>query len=135
MKSQNSVPLTFTNIIIRGTFQSSEYIFDQPATLQTDLRPVDNYMYCAENKDDKGQVKITVATSVEQNAILAFGFYGRMHDNDGKPLRSYTVAEISGGISVSGILIPAVFIAILLIALFIGFFLYRKSKKYNVIEL
>lgn len=132
--SQDNTPLTFKNIAITGTFHFNDYIFDQPAMLQTNLKPVDNYLYCAESQDSD-TVKITVSTSVEQKSILSFGFYGRIHNFDGMPVRTYTVTDVSGEICASKVIIPLVAVVIMLVALLIGFIVYKKSKKYNVIEL
>lgn len=132
-RSPDSIPLTFKSISITGTFKIDEYIFDQPDTLQTNLQPVDNYLYCAETQDSEN-VKITISTSVEQKSILSFGIYGRMNNVDGWPVQLYSVAEVSGGISINRVIIPLVSVVLLLVALFIGLVLYRKSKKYNVIE-
>lgn len=76
--------VTFERIEIKGVFQA-QHSLDQPASLKYNLKPVGNYTFCRHQGSDE-HVEVSVSTVDKQDTLLTFGIYGRVFNNDGKPV-------------------------------------------------
>lgn len=131
-RSSALIPVTFKSISIRGQFYTAPEILDLPVTLQTDLTPLNNYIFCSEPHNDENKVKINMATVTEASAILSFGFYGRVYLNDGKELGHLEVDY--GSESSTTFIAVALVIVLLLVAAIVGFVLYKRRRIYSAVS-
>lgn len=76
--------VTFEKIEVKGTF-NSQNSHDQPSTLRYNLKPVTNYTFCRDLKNNN-DVEINLTTTEKQSLLLTFGIYGRVFKDDGKPV-------------------------------------------------
>lgn len=130
MRSSALLPLTFTSVSITGQFKTDPRILDLPITLQTDLRPLKDYTFCSEPREN--EIKINVETLAETNTILSFGFYGRVFFNDGKELGRLEVDY--GSESSTTVVAIVIVIVLLLVAAVVGFILYKRKVKYSAVS-
>lgn len=131
-RSDDLIPTTFTSISITGQFKTDPAILDMPNTLQIDLKPLKEYIFCVEERKNDYEVKINVSTVREEASLLSFGFYGRVFVNDG---REFGRLEVDYGSESSTTVIAIIIvIALLVIAAVVGFILYRRKVKYSAIS-
>lgn len=130
-RSASLLPITFTSISITGQFKSTPNIVDMPATLQIDLKPLKDYTFCSEFPRRGNEVKINMAAA-DQSAILSFGFYGRVFENDGKALGRLEV-DYGSESSTNTVVAVVVVVLVLVIAAVVGFILYKQRAKYSAI--
>lgn len=76
--------VTFERIEVSGVFDVTN-AHDQPSTLKYNLKPVSNYTFCKNQVSDE-KVEVTVKSFDKQDALLTFGIYGRVFNNDGQPV-------------------------------------------------
>lgn len=79
----SSQVITFESISIKSSYSSQE-VSVQPATLNIDLKPIIDYEYCETNLSN-GRFEANITTTERQSAILTFGIFGRMFDDDDEP--------------------------------------------------
>lgn len=132
IRSSVLTPATFTSISISGQFYTAPEILDLPVTLQTDLTPLNNYMFCSEPRDGENKVKINVATAAEASAVLSIGFYGRVYFNDGRELGRLEVDY--GSESSTTVIAVVVVIVLLLVAAVVGYILYKRRVTYSAVS-
>lgn len=132
IRSNGLTPATFTSISITGQFKTDPQIMDMPNTLQIDLKPLKQYVFCSEARKSDNEVKINVSTTVEQSNILSFGFCGRVFINDGKELGRLEVDY--GSESSTTVAAVIIVIALLVVAAVVGFILYKRKVKYSAIS-
>lgn len=103
-----------------------------PSTLQTDLKPLRNYIFCSEPRKNDNEVKINMSTTTETSIILSFGFFGRVFINDGRELGRLEVDY--GSESSTTVIAIIIVIALLVLAAVVGFLLYKRRVKYSAIS-
>lgn len=126
------IPVTFTSISIIGQFKTDPQILDMPTTLQIDLMPLKEYVFCSEARMNDNEVKINMTTIGEHSSILTFGFYGRAYIDDGRKLGRLEVDY--GSESSTTVIAVILVIALLVVAAVVGFILYKRRVKYSAIS-
>lgn len=127
------IPVTFTSISVTGQFKTDPQILDMPTTLQVDLKPLKEYIFCSEARKNDNEVKINVTTVGESSTILTFGFYGRVFGNDGRKLGRLEVDY--GSESSTTVIAVIIVVALLVVAAVVGFLLYKRRAKYSNFKL
>lgn len=76
----------FKRVKITVTFSADGNKFDMPSTLRSDLKPIKDYSFCVEKIGD-GKAKLIMETLSSKELLFSFGFYSRVYNVDGTPMR------------------------------------------------
>lgn len=125
--------INFKTVRIAGMFTTeTDKIIDMPSTLQSDLTPVKDYLFCTEKFND-GNVKIIMET-VSPKELFSFGFYSRIYNDaqiyDGMRIRKGNSNEsLSGDLWIYAFMvIVAVLIVISVIFIYVAQYTNLKLK-------
>lgn len=80
-RSPSLKPISFDSIKIYSTVPANDDTFYFPSSLQTSITPISNILYCNENLNIR-EAKIEMETILDEDNLLAFGFYGRVYSRD-----------------------------------------------------
>ncbi|KAF5283862.1 hypothetical protein FQA39_LY04682 [Lamprigera yunnana] len=73
--------VTFDNILLNESFSISTNIHVRPATVNYDLKPLEDYKFCKQTSNQRMEVTLS---SEKQKSLLTFALFGRVFDNDFK---------------------------------------------------
>ncbi|XP_031334120.1 vanin-like protein 2 [Photinus pyralis] len=74
--------VVFETIFVKGNFKNIRNAQDSPTTLNHNLQPIHNFVFCRKAINES-RVVATIATTNQTN-LLTFGIFGRVFDNDNK---------------------------------------------------
>lgn len=72
----------FKVLQIHAVISKGNDTYNQPSTLQTNLRPISDYYFCETEVNQGTKTRLTMAITSPQDSILTFGIYGRTYDLD-----------------------------------------------------
>ncbi|KAF2897745.1 hypothetical protein ILUMI_08431 [Ignelater luminosus] len=90
--TQPLIGVTFKSISVRGNFDTKDF-HGQPATLNFDMNPSTDYMYCTKTANDEQE--ISLSTTRPHNSLLTFGIVGRAFNHDDSAVRVISKANVN----------------------------------------
>lgn len=90
--AQPPIGVTFRSISVRGNFNTKDF-HGQPATLNFDMKPSTDYMYCTKTTND--DLEISLSTTRPHNSLLTFGIVGRAFNYDDSAVRVISKANVN----------------------------------------